>query len=165
MAREPTLFAILDAVDHHPTPSIAWVVTQGLPSPELAGRSFGLRWQITPFLYSWGIHRSAPRRWRAFIVEPSMRHSGSFELYGSPEWISDRRFIGRAGVRGYFPIAQKGEALSISIGTGIWWDRPTYGDSIDVGVYTLFGVLGLQATHSPRLARAEWTFTLQVRVF
>lgn len=154
----------MDAVDHHPSPSIAWVVTQAIPSPELAGRTFGLRWQITPFLWSWGIHRNAPRRWRAFIAEPAMRHSGSFEIYGTPEWLADRRFIGRAGVRSYFPIAQRGEALSISVGIGAWWDRPHVGPSMEIGAYTLFGFLGLHATHSSQLARAEWTFTLQVRV-
>lgn len=154
---------VLTAVDHHPSPSIAWIVAQAVPSPELAGRTFGLRWQVTPFLYSFGIHREAPRRWRAFIVEPSMRYSGSIEIYGTPEWLADRRLIGRAGVRSYFPISERGEALSISIGVGAWWDRPHVGQSIDVGVYTLFGILGLMATHSPDLERAGWTVTLQVR--
>ncbi len=140
------------------------MVAQALPSPEHTGRSFGLRWQLTPFLHSWGIHRSAPRRWRAFVVEPPMRHSGSFELYVSPEWLRDRGWLGRAGVRSYFPIVDRGEALSISIGTSAWFDRGRVGPSLELGAYTLFGVLGLQLTHSPGLARAEWTGTLQVRV-
>src|SRR5262245_59756484 len=41
------------------TLTFPWLVTQLLPSPELAvgddGAAFGLRWQIVPFLYSFGI--------------------------------------------------------------------------------------------------------------
>jgi hypothetical protein len=154
--------------DRHPTPSIPWVLTQGIPSPQVAFGSgdaiFGLRWQVTPFLYSWGIHRSAPRRWRLFIVEPSMRLSGSFEIFGGPEWLRAERWFGRAGVRSYFPIAQRGEALAISLGTSAWSDGREVGPSFEVGTHVLFGLLAVLATYSAELPRAEWTLTLQVRV-
>jgi hypothetical protein len=156
------------AADRHPTPSIPWVLTQAIPSPQVAFGSgeaiFGLRWQVTPFLYSWGIHRNAPRRWRAFVVEPSMRLSGSFEIYGGPEWLRGERWFGRGGVRSYFPIAQRGEALAFSLGTSAWSDGKTLGPSLEVGAHVLFGFFALLATHSARLPRAEWTITLQVRV-
>lgn len=152
------------AADHHPYPSFPWIAAQAVPSPEHTGRSFGLRWQVTPFLYSWGIHRNAPRRWRAFVVEPSMRHSGSIEVFGSPEWLRDRGWLGRAGVRSYFPISDRGEAFSISIGTHAWFDQGKVGSAVELGGYVLFGLFGLQLTHSPQLSRAEWTVTLQVRV-
>src|SRR5690349_21741442 len=41
--------------------TFAWLVTQLLPSPEIAagvdGAAFGLRWQVVPLLYSFGIDR------------------------------------------------------------------------------------------------------------
>jgi hypothetical protein len=159
-----TLASSASASDRHPHPSIPWIVTQAIPSPEHTGRSFGLRWQVTPFLWSWGIHRNAPRRWRAFVIEPSMRHSGSFEIYASPEWLRDRGFFGRAGLRSYFPVAERGEALSISIGTNAWYDHGRVGPSVELGAYTLYGFLGVLLTHSPQLVNATWTVTLQVRV-
>src|SRR5262245_21237036 len=60
------------------TLTLAWALTQLIPSPELAvsddGALFGLRWQLVPFLYSFGIDpRLSP--FRAFVVEPLMRTS------------------------------------------------------------------------------------------
>ena len=49
-----------------PYPSLAWTVLQLVPSPEVAvGRAdhdktratFGLRWQLTPLVWSWGTNR------------------------------------------------------------------------------------------------------------
>lgn len=163
-----TVAASSSAADRHPTPSIPWVLAQAIPSPEVAvgsGRAvFGLRWQLTPFLYSWGIHRSAPRKWRAFVVESSMRHSGSFELFGGPEWLRGEGWFGRAGARSYFPVVDRGEALAISIGTSAWTDGRRLGPSVEVGAHLLFGLFGLMLTHSPGLTRAEWIGTLQVRI-
>jgi len=156
------------AADHHPTPSIPWIVAQTIPSPEIAfggGHAiFGLRWQVTPFLYSWGIHRQAPRRWRAFVVEPSMRHSGSFEIFGGPEWLRGERWFGRVGARSYFPVVDRGEALNISIGASAWFDRHHVGPSVELGAHFLFGLFALMLTHSQDLPRANWIATLQVRV-
>src|SRR4051794_775501 len=70
--------------DPLPYPSLAWLVTQLVPSPELAvGRvkhidgagaesdvtttAFGLRWQLTPLVWSWGVNRRISR-WRYFVV-------------------------------------------------------------------------------------------------
>ena len=48
----------------------------------------GLRWQVTPFLYSFGV---AAKPVRAFVVEPVARHAGAIELYASPEWACTER--------------------------------------------------------------------------
>jgi hypothetical protein len=163
-----TVAASSSAADRHPTPSIPWIVAQGIPSPQLAfgsGRAvFGVRFQLTPFLYSWGVHRNAPRRWRMFVVEPSMRLSGSFELFGGPEWFRNEGWFARVGVRSYFPIAEKGEALAISLGTSAWMDGRHAGPSLEVGAHVLFGFLAILITHSPRVSYGEWIATLQVRV-
>jgi len=163
-----TVAASAAGADHHPTPSIPWIITQAIPSPEVgfgSGRAvFGLRWQLTPFLYSWGVHRRAPRRFRTFVVEPPMRLSGSFELFGGPEWLRGERWFGRAGARSYFPVADRGEALAISMGMSAWSDGRSVGPSLEVGAHVLFGLFAALITHSPGLHRAEWTATLQVRV-
>ncbi|MBI2392189.1 MAG: hypothetical protein HYV09_21555 [Deltaproteobacteria bacterium] len=157
------------AADHHPTPTIPWIVAQGIPSPGVAGdregRTLSLRWQVTPLLWSWGIHRRASRRFRLFVVEHSMRGSGSFEVWIGPEWLRDEpRWLARGGLRSHFPVAQRGEALSMSIGTGAWTDGRSSGPVLEFGAYVLFGLFGVQVSHAPGLARAEWTVTFSVRV-
>src|SRR3954468_16143209 len=65
-------------------PTLPWVMTQLLPSPEVVvGQGtarLGLRWQITPFLYSWGIHRKLSP-FRGLVAEPNVRQSGSVEVF------------------------------------------------------------------------------------
>jgi hypothetical protein len=155
------------AADRHPAPTIPWTLAQAVPSPQVAfdhGAAFGLRWQLTPFLYSWGIHRNAPRKWRSFVVEPPMRFSGSFELFGGPEWLNGVGWFARGGARSYFPIVDRGEALAVSIGTSVWTNFHRGGPSIELGAHVLFGLLGVLVTHSPQFDRGEWIATLQVRV-
>ena len=156
------------ADDHHPAPSIPWILAQAVPSPQIAftrgSSTFGLRWQVTPYLYSWGVHHNAPRRFRLFVVEPSMRHAGSFEFFGGPEWFADRRWLGRAGARSYFPIVDRGEALAMSIATSVWTSKHRFGPSLELGVHFLFGMLGVTLAHSPTLERAEWIATVHVRL-
>lgn len=157
------------AESKHPVPSVPWVVTQLVPSPGHAwdddGHSLSLRWQLTPFLYSWGVHRRAPLKVRFFVVEPSYRNTGSFETFVSPEWLRDgHRFALRAGLRTYLPVAQRGEALSLSLGSGIWQQGREIGPMLEAGAYILFGVLGAQLSYAPGLAHAEWTATFVWRV-
>jgi hypothetical protein len=154
-------------------PTLAWMLTQLLPSPEIAvgqgtGR-FGARWQVTPLLYSWGVNRKLSP-WRFLVVEPLVRQSGSIELYLSPEYLvygssAADGLLGRAGVRSYFPLVEHGDYLSVSLGASEYWfaDRP--GTAVEAGAYTLFGTLGVQATYSPSRSPAEWIFTLRVRYF
>jgi hypothetical protein len=157
-------------------PAIVWLATQLVPSPEIAAASegalFGLRWQGTPVLWSFGVHRGVSPV-RAFVVEPMVRHSGSVELFASPEYLALRDTSGsradqwflRPGVRAYFPLAQHGEYLSCSIGTSYAWGTERSGAAWEAGVYTLFGVLGVQITYAPAKEPADVIATLSVRYF
>src|SRR6185295_18589423 len=98
------------------TPALAggvWAFTQLIPSPLLVTGSHrvggGVRWQVTPFVYSFGV---ASHPFRTFIVEPVARHAGALELYGSPEWAccsptGGTAWLGRAGFRIYMPIVAR----------------------------------------------------------
>jgi hypothetical protein len=165
-----------------PYPTVAWLAAQLVPSPELAiGRqsrideaggvdktmstAFGLRWQLTPFLWSWGVHRSQTR-WRTVVVDPIARHSGSLELSTSFEYIFAHisQLIFRPGVRAYFPLVQRGEYLSASLGTSIYaYDglRVAY----DVGVYTYGGFLGFLMTVAPTHRPLAAIATINLRYF
>lgn len=151
----------------------AWGIAQLLPSPLLVvGKEHvgsGVRWQLTPLLFSFGVAQSPLR---SFIVSPIARHSGSIELHVSPEWAccaadsSRSSWLGRAGLRLYLPLLEHGERLSWSIGGSYYhaFDGRD-GAAIDVGMYTLFGVLGVNITVSPGLARREVIGALNIRYF
>src|SRR5690606_9827742 len=163
-------------------PTFAWVVLQLLPSPELAfGRqrridatgavdggpstAFGLRWQVTPLLWSFGVNRHQSR-WRYVVVDPLARHSGSLELSGSVEYIGGHvdRLLARPGLRAYFPVLHKGEYLSVSMGTSVYsYDglRVAY----DVGAYLLSGFFGVQLTVAPTHDPLAAFATIRLRYF
>jgi hypothetical protein len=165
-----------------PYPTLAWTALQLLPSPELAfGRqrnidesgavhrsvptTFGLRWQLTPVLWSFGVHRRQPR-WRFFVVDPIARQSGSLELSTSFEYIGGEidSILVRPGLRLYLPVVQRGEYLSVSLGTSAYRYeglRVAY----DVGAYILSGFLGLQVTVAPTHAPLAAIATVRFRYF
>lgn len=154
-------------------PTLPWLLTQLLPSPELvygeATSRFGARWQVTPFLYSWGIHRKLSP-WRYFVVEPLVRQSGSVELYFSPEYVTYGSsladgLVWRTGVRSYFPVVERGDYLSVSIGASHFTFAGTSGAAIEAGAYVLFGTLGAQVTYSPSIAPMRMIATLRIRYF
>jgi hypothetical protein len=153
--------------------TLAWVLTQLVPSPELAvgddGAAFGIRWQVVPVLYSFGIDRRLSP-FRAFVVEPLVRTSGSLELFVAPEylWIDDRvasRFGFRAGIRAHFPVIEKGDYLSLSLGTAYARFGERESASYQVGAYLLFGFLGFEQSFLPAFAEARFISTLNVRFF
>lgn len=148
-----------------------WTATQLIPSPLLVtgGQHVGagMRWQLTPLLYSFGI---AERPWRTFFVSPIARHSGSLELHASPEWAccaagEASSWLLRAGLRLYLPLLEHGERLSWSLGVAYYRAAGGGGASADLGLYTFNGVLGLNVTVSPWLARREVITTLNLRYF
>jgi len=150
-----------------------WLVTQLVPSPELvygdATARFGVRWQITPLLLSWGIHRGLSP-WRFFIAEPYVRQSGSVELYLTPEAVTSGGTLGSAGVvrtglRAYFPLLEHGELLSVSAGASQFFYDGQSGAGFEAGLYTLFGVVGLQVTVSPFFSPLATIATLRLRYF
>jgi hypothetical protein len=155
-------------------PSLLWISSQFIPSPELIsvkddGMRFGLRWQITPLLYSIGINRRL-NPWRYFIAEPLIRQNGSIELYFTPEWLNltdtfKTNWLFRSGVRAYFPLYRRGEYLSGSLSTSYYNLNGEQGVSYEAGIYLFFGILGFQATYSPEMKSSPWIFTLRLRYF
>lgn len=163
-------------------PTIPWFVAQLVPSPQIAfgqtkhiaadgsvdeqtRSAFGLRWQVTPVLWSFGVHRKLSG-WRFFIVDPLARQSGSIELSTSFEYIGGHvdRLLARPGLRVYLPVAQRGEYLSVSLGTSAYaYDglRVAY----DVGVYVLSGLFGVQLTAAPAHDPMAAIATLRFRYF
>lgn len=148
-----------------------WGLTQLVPSPLLVtGKEHvggGVRWQVTPLLYSFGI---AARPVRAFFVSPIARHSGSLELHVSPEWAccapaSSSSWLVRAGLRLYLPLVEHGEQLSWSLGGSYYRAAGGGGAAADLGLYTFSGVLGLTVTVSPWLSRRELITALNIRYF
>lgn len=166
-----------------PRPSLLWLALQLLPSPEVAlGRqktigvdgavdrgvstTWGLRWQATPLLWSFGVHRAQPR-WRTFVVDPIARHSGSIELSTSFEYVAGDidRVLVRPGIRTYLPVAQRGEYLSVSLGTSVYAFESALRVAYDVGAYTLGGLFGVQLTLAPTHAPLTAIGTFRIRYF
>lgn len=150
-----------------------WVVAQLVPSPELVygeGVSrFGLRWQVTPLLYSFGVNRRVSP-WRSFVVEPLLRQSGSVELFAGPEYIPFGRtftdsLLWRIGARSYFPLVEYGDYLSVSIGASYFAFDGHDGAAWEGGIYSLFGIVGAQLTWSPSGGPATTIATLRLRYF
>ena len=153
----------------HPTP--LWAAAQLVPSiqwhfPENQDSRFGLRWQVTPLLYSFGINKQVSP-WRSLIIEPMTRYNGSAELYIAPEYASDMpvKWTVRAGIRAYYPLYQYGEYLAASLGTSFYDHAEHAGVSIEGGLYIFFGILGMQVEHSPAYQEAPWTFRINIRYF
>lgn len=156
--------------DRHPIPTIAWIATQALPSPEITsdGKA-GMRWQVTPVLYSFGMYRKLSR-WRFFVVEPLTRTSGSLEAFVTPELVNlgprpEDWFVLRPGLRLTLPLVERGDYLSVSFAAGAWIHTGDVGTYWEASAQTLFGILGLAFTMSPGLKGAEYTFGLRVRYF
>ncbi len=148
-----------------------WTTAQLVPSPLLVASSHhvggGVRWQITPLLYSFGV---TARPWRAFVIEPIARQSGSIELYGSPEWAccapgGHTSWLGRGGARLYLPLIERGESLSWSLGGSYYRAAGGGGGAAELGIYTISGVFGLTVTVSPALSRREVITALSIRYF
>ena len=155
-------------------PSSLWIASQLIPSPELIsvkddGLRFGLRWQVTPLLFSFGINRKL-NPWRFFVVEPLVRQNGSIELFFTPEWLNitddfKTNWLFRGGVRAYVPLYRRGEYLSGSLAASYYNFNGDQGISYEAGIYLFFGILGFQATYSPEMKSSPWIFTLRLRYF
>jgi len=153
--------------------TFSWALAQLVPSPELAvgrdGALFGLRWQLTPFSYSFGIDRRLSP-FRSFVVEPLFRTSGSLELFFAPEYLAldspqSKRFGFRTGVRAFFPVLERGDYVSVSVGAAYARFGDVEAAAYQAGVYILFGFLGLEQSFAPALAEARWITTFNLRFF
>ena len=158
-----------------PYPTIAWFAVQLVPSPELAigedprgetKTAFGLRWQLTPALWSWGVHRRVSG-WRFFVVDPLARVSGSIALEQHVEYIGGHadRLLLRPGVKATFPLAHRGEYLAFSIGTSVYRYDDRARVAYDAGLYTLWGMVGAVATIAPEHRALTTIATLRLRYF
>jgi len=154
-------------------PTLAWALAQLVPSPELGlgndGALFGLRWQLTPFSYSFGIDRRLSP-FRSFVVEPLFRTSGSLEVFFSPEYLAldaplAERFGFRTGVRAFFPVLERGEYVSVSLGAAYARFGGLEAATYQAGIYILFGFVGLEQSFAPALAEARWLTTFNLRFF
>ncbi len=170
-----SLFVLCGAADDRhplPHPTLPWVALQLIPSPGVVvakgEASFAAQWAVAPVLYSFGIHRSLSP-WRFFVVEPVVRHSGSLELRGGvdylaiPERFGDR-FGTRVGLRSYWPLLEKGESLSWSLGSSVGRFDGRTTASYDLGLHTLLGILGAVVELTPTPDGARCTILMEVRV-
>ena len=154
-------------------PTLLWTALQLVPSPEvmIAGSSVyaGMRWQVTPLLYSFGINRKLSP-WRSLITEPVVRHAGSIELLFSPEYLSKsgsfaEHWLFRGGLRSYFPLLSKGEYLSTSIGASLLHFDHHLGAALSAGIYVLYGFVGAEITYCPTPELRSTTLALSLRMF
>jgi hypothetical protein len=157
-----------------PPITLGWALTQLLPSPGFTVVSDGdtaytMRWQLAPLLYSFGV-RPGVMPWRSLVAEPLVRYGGSLELFVAGEYTgrgdaADRWGV-RSGVRLYLPLVQHGENAALSIGASHLYAHGENGLGIELGLYVLYGVLGLQLTYSPPLPVGESvTLNFSVRYF
>jgi len=133
------------------------------------GNHAGLRWQVTPLLYSFGINRKLSP-WRTLIAEPVVRHAGSIELFASPEYLSKsgsfaEHWLFRGGLRSYFPLLSRGEYLSASLGASLLHFDHRLGAAGSAGIYTLYGFVGVELTTCLTPELRSTTVTLSLRVF
>ena len=144
-----------------------WTIIQAVPSfvfteesnNENSRLQFGLKWNIVPLNYSFNANQLvSPVQF--FKVNPVRRLSGSIEAFLQPEWAlsgfkySDlKRFSLSAGTRIYFPVAEYGEYLALSLG-GKYRIRSTNSGirkniyAIELTAYSFFGILGMQFNYN-----------------
>jgi hypothetical protein len=154
--------------------TLLWAALQLVPGPAVSRSTsgethFGLQWQVTPVLFSFGINRRLSP-WRSFVVEPLTRQNGSVECFVAPEYTAAGDGFGtswlfRGGLRGYFPLVEHGEYLSASLGAGVATWNGTESVHLDAGAHIFFGLLGLRIAYAPHLPPAQYTFTLVIRYF
>ncbi len=132
-----------------------------------SGLGAGMRWQVTPLLYSFGV---AERPLRAFVIEPVARHTGAVELYFSPEWAccaphQASSWLARPGARMYLPLRLRGESLSASLGASYYFGNPRHGAAVELGLYTLASIFGFTLTVAPTLTGRELIAALTLHFY
>ncbi len=158
-----------------------WTLVQAIPSPtfyqdnSISGQRFiaGLRWNITPFNYSFNANKLvSPLQF--FKVNPVRRYGGSVELFIQPEWLLTsfkyaelNRFTLTQGVKLYFPLAEYGEYLAGSVGVKYSIRKSSANNSnntfgLEMGTYTFFGILGFTFTYNfSEISRYNFSINLK----
>jgi hypothetical protein len=145
----------------------SWALLQGVPSVTYfedrnntdSRLKFGLEWQVVPASYSFNTN-SYLSKFNFFFIDPVKRFSGSVELFFQPEFIpggfkySDlNKFMFKTGARVVFPLWQKGEYLSFSLGSGYCYQKRISGEArggatYEASIYSFFGMLGLKFNYN-----------------
>ncbi len=115
----------------------------------------GLQWHIIPVSYSFNSNKYVSDL-SFFFIRPVKRYSGSVELFLDPQVIPGGfkysyldKFMFKSGGRVVFPLWQKGEYLSFSLGGGMSYRKDTSGAvkcgaTYETGIYSFFGMLGIK---------------------
>jgi hypothetical protein len=110
------------------------------------------------------------------MVNPVRRYGGSVEVFVQPEWALDGfahadldRFMLAIGTRGYIPVDEFGEYLSVSVGGSLLVRQSSLGKSknaaaVEAGLHTLFGILGVQMRYQ-FVADSRYTIGLIIRYY
>jgi len=149
---------------------LAWLPWQFLPNLTWHSGSpvsaFGFEWEATPLLYSFGMNKQISP-WYFFIVEPTARFTGSIELNVAMQVFTKKAgssYFGVSGqLMGFIPLIERGEHLTLNLGTAVYRvanETPVYGI---VGVSTLFSILHLNVKYSPNYK--SWVTSIEFRVF
>ncbi len=161
----------------------SWALLQTIPSPVLAedkngthsSLKFGLEWQMIPLSYSFGASELVSPL-SSFFIRPVKRFSGSAETFFEPsitigdyKYAELKKFSYKTGVRLVLPLAQKGEYLAFSLGTGYYSQKRITGELIDgvtyeAGLYTMFGMLGLKFNYNQN-ADSRYNITFYIKYY
>jgi hypothetical protein len=147
-----------------PWPTPVWLVTQQVQADTVRPE---LRWQVTPVLFSFGAHPKTTR-WRTLVVEPRLRHGGSVELFVAPmlRLGPSTELNVRPGLRATFPAVEFGETLSVSLGLQYQRLDSHDGLGLELGVYALLGIVGVQVMAVVEPSGPSRTYlTLALRYF
>lgn len=127
--------------------------------------AIGGRLRLTPVLLSVGMV-GAPR-WRSLAVEALERNAGSVELVLQGELYHRARGRGvvRALLVGTFPLLERGEQLSMSLGVGVASELTSVAASAEIGLYTMGGTLGINLAISPLRLGPLATLTIVLKLF
>lgn len=162
---------------------LTWAALQAVPSPTFTlDKGHGdhqtvlsFRWQITPISYSWSANELvSPVSY--LKVNPVRRHAGSAELFVQPEVaLEDFRNTDLSGSslglgsRAFFPVDECGEYLSVSLGGKYLIRKSPAGNGAstfagELGVYTLFGTLGMQLSIAANPA-ARYSLSIYLKYY
>jgi len=160
-----------------------WAALQTVPSITFfedrnennSALKFGLQWQVIPFSYSFNANKYVSNL-NFFFIQPVKRYSGSAEVFFQPEYITGdfkyaglKKFMFKSGARLVFPIFQKGEYLSFSLGAGYYNQRTNQNIIIDgityeAAIYSFYGMLGLKFNYNQK-AVSRYSFGLYFKYY
>ncbi len=148
-----------------PVGLLAQLLPNLLIGADARGAYIGGRLRLSPLVLSLGMVGGP--RWRAFAVEPLERNAGSLEVVVQGELFHRDRGGGvvRAMLVGTFPLLERGEQLSMSIGAGVATDLRSAHATGELGLYTMSGIFGVTITISPYLRAPLAVVGLVMKLF